>query len=143
MTASMVWPGVNAALNATSGALLLAGWWAIRRQRPALHMACMGGALAVSLAFLTSYILYHAQVGSVRFPGIGWIRPVYFTLLVSHTILAVVIVPLAVRTVWLALRRQFAAHVGIARWTLPLWLYVSVSGIVVYWLLYRSPWGVT
>lgn len=135
-------PALNAGLNATSAVLLLVGWRFIAVKRVAAHTIAMLAAFAVSTAFLISYLTYHAQVGSVRFPGHGWIRPVYFTLLISHTILAIVIVPLVLRTLYLAGRRQYEAHRRIARVTLPLWLYVSVTGVVIYWLLYRSPWGV-
>lgn len=140
MTAA--WPTLNAALNAASAILLTAGFGFIRRRWVAAHRAAMLAAFACSTIFLISYLGYHAQVGSVRFPGQGWIRPVYCLLLISHTTLAVVIVPLALRTLWLAARRAFEAHRRIARVTLPLWLYVSVTGVLVYWLLYRSPWGV-
>jgi uncharacterized membrane protein YozB (DUF420 family) len=133
-------PAINATLNAASACLLVAGFVAIRSKRVGLHTLLMLGAMAVSTLFLVSYLIYHARVGSVPFPGTGWIRPVYFTLLISHTVLAVVIVPLALRTLWLAMRRRFDRHVAIARWTLPLWLYVSVTGVLVYWMLYRSPW---
>ena len=135
-------PHLNATLNAASAILLLAGFLAIRAKRIGVHRALMTGALVISVAFLTSYIIYHLKVGSVRFLGTGWIRPVYFLLLITHVVLAIVIVPLAARTAWLAIRRRFAEHKTIARWTLPLWLYVSVSGVIVYWLLYQSPWGV-
>ena len=135
-------PSVNAVLNATSAVLLLAGFAAIRAKRIAVHMSLMLAALGVSILFLTSYIFYHVHVGSVHFPGTGWIRPVYFTLLITHTVLAIVILPLVSRTLFLAVRKRFDAHRAIARWTLPLWLYVSVTGVVVYWMLYRSPWGV-
>lgn len=130
-------PTVNALLNATSAALLTAGFVAIRRRRVAVHRACMLSALGVSTLFLVSYVVYHAAAGSVPFRGQGWIRPVYFTILLSHIVLAAGIVPLALATVWRALRGEFARHVPLARWTLPLWLYVSVSGVVVYWMLYR------
>ncbi len=130
-------PTLNATLNATSAVLLAAGFVCIRRRNIAAHRACMLAALATSMAFLTSYIIYHAQVGSVRFQSHGWIRPVYFAILTTHTILAVVIVPLVIVTARRALRRQYAAHRRIARWTLPLWFYVSVTGVVIYGLLYH------
>ena len=101
----------------------------------------MIAAFGVSTIFLISYVTYHAQVGSVQFQGSGWIRPVYFTVLISHTVLAVAIVPLALRTLFLAARERFVQHAAIARWTLPLWLYVCVTGVVVYWMLYRGPWN--
>lgn len=128
---------LNATLNASSAVLLSTGYWMIRRGRVLAHKSCMGLAFLSSTAFLVSYLLYHARVGSVAFRGQGWIRPVYFTLLASHTILAVAIVPLAVITLSRALREQFDRHKRIARWTLPLWLYVSVTGVVIYFLLYH------
>ncbi|MBI4341926.1 MAG: DUF420 domain-containing protein [Candidatus Omnitrophica bacterium] len=132
-------PHLNAALNGASALLLVLGFLAIRAKQVAVHRVFMLGALGVSTAFLASYLTYHAQVGSVRFAGGGWIRPVYFTILISHTVLAVAIVPLAARTVFLAARQRFDAHRAIARWTLPLWFYVSVTGVVVYWMLYHLP----
>ncbi len=128
---------LNATLNASSAVLLSTGYLMIRRGRVLAHKSCMGLAFLSSTAFLVSYLLYHARVGSVAFRGQGWIRPVYFTLLASHTILAVAIVPLAVITLSRALREQFDRHKRIARWTLPLWLYVSVTGVVIYFLLYH------
>jgi len=128
---------LNATLNASSAVLLSTGYWMIRRGRVLAHKSCMGLAFLSSTAFLVSYLLYHARVGSVAFRGQGWIRPVYFTLLASHTILAAAIVPLAVITLSRALREQFDRHKRIARWTLPLWLYVSVTGVVIYFLLYH------
>ena len=131
-------PALNAGLNVTSAALLLVGLWSIRAKRLGAHIALMFGACVVSAAFLASYLTYHAHVGSVRFLGTGPIRPIYFTLLISHSILAVVIVPLILRALFLAARKRYAEHVAIARWTWPLWLYVSVTGVVVYWLLYHA-----
>ena len=131
------WPALNAVLNATSAVLLVSGLWCIRAGRMLAHACCMLIACAVSAAFLVSYLFYHAQVGSVRFLGTCWIRPVYFTVLISHTTLALVIVPMILRTLHLAVRRRFDQHVALARWTLPLWLYVSVTGVVVYWMLYH------
>jgi len=130
-------PLLNACLNATSAALLSAGWIFIRRKRVTAHKTCMVSALVVSTLFLVSYVAYHALAGSRPFGGQGWIRLVYFPLLVSHIVLAAAIVPLALTTVYRALRGNFARHVRIARWTLPIWLYVSVTGVVVYWMLYR------
>ena len=130
-------PTLNAALNATSAVLLALGWTAIRRGRRELHRRCMLGALTASALFLTSYLVYHAQVGSVRFTGQGWVRIVYFAILLSHTVLAVVIAPFVVVTVTRALRANFEAHRRLARLTLPLWAWVSVTGVVVYWMLYR------
>ena len=132
-------PTVNAVLNATSAVLVIAGLVCIRAGKTAAHTACMLSACLVSALFLVSYLVYHAQVGSVRFGGTGWVRPVYFAVLISHTILAVVIVPLVLRTLWLAGRRRFTAHKAFGRWTAPVWLYVSVTGVVVYWMLYHGP----
>lgn len=128
---------LNATLNASSAVLLTVGYLMIRRGRILAHKTCMSLALLASFAFLVSYILYHAKVGSVRFQGQGWIRPAYFTLLASHTVLAVAIVPLALITLSRALREQFDRHKRIARWTLPLWLYVSITGVLIYFLLYH------
>ncbi|MGH9702693.1 MAG: DUF420 domain-containing protein [Candidatus Acidiferrales bacterium] len=130
-------PAVNAFLNATSAVLLLAGFAFIRRGKVPLHRACMIAAFICSAVFLYFYVYYHLHVGVVRFTGQGWIRPVYFTILITHTILAVIIVPLVLVTLTRALRSQFDRHRRIARWTLPAWLYVSFTGVVVYWLLYR------
>jgi uncharacterized membrane protein YozB (DUF420 family) len=130
-------PSLNAVLNATSAILLLAGYRFIRRRQIARHRLCMLSAFGVSVIFLTSYIVYHAQVGSVHFPGTGWIRPVYFTILISHTLLAATVPPLALITLVRALQERFDRHRRIARWTFPVWLYVSVTGVVVYWMLYH------
>ncbi len=134
-----LWPTLNAGLNATSAVLLTGGYLCIRQRRIAAHRACMLGAFAVSSLFLASYVGYHAQVGSVRFAGTGWWRPVYFVLLITHTVMAVVIVPLVLRTLFLAERERFLEHRAMARWTLPLWLYVSVTGVIVYGMLYHLP----
>mgnify|MGYP001590795067 CR=1 FL=1 len=131
------WPAFNAALNATSALLLLAGVACIRAHQVTAHRVLMSSALAVSALFFISYLAYHAQVGSIRFQGAGWIRPAYFIILITHTILAVCVVPLALRTLWLALHERFSAHRAIARITFPIWLYVSVSGVVVYAMLYH------
>jgi len=130
-------PTVNAALNASSAAFLLAGWLFIRRGRREAHRRAMLGALACSALFLASYLVYHAQAGSVRFTGQGLVRAAYFTILISHTVLAVVIVPLVLLTLSRALRGRFTAHRAVARYTLPIWGWVSLSGIAVYWMLYR------
>jgi uncharacterized membrane protein YozB (DUF420 family) len=135
--ASSILPHVNAALNASSAVLLVSGWICIARRRVVAHQFCMAAACVVSLVFLISYIAYHVQVGSVRFQGQGWIRPVYFTILISHTVLAVAIVPFVVRTLWFAAHRQFERHRALGRLTLPVWLYVSVTGVVVYLMLYH------
>ena len=131
-------PTLNAGLNATSALFLIAGLLTIRANKIAAHTLCMLGACVSSTLFLTSYLIYHAHVGSVHFLGTGWIRPFYFVLLISHTLLAVVIVPLILRTLFLAGHKRFTEHVAVARWTWPLWLYVSVTGILVYWLLYHA-----
>ena len=130
-------PHINAGLNATSAALLASGYYFIRRRRVTAHLRCMVAALVVSLVFLASYLVYHFNHGSTRFAGKGTIRPVYFTILLTHTVLAVVIVPLVVLTVARAWRGQFDRHSRVARWTLPLWAYVSVTGVLVYLLLYQ------
>jgi uncharacterized membrane protein YozB (DUF420 family) len=132
-----VLPHLNAALNAAGGLLLLAGLYFIRRGRVSAHRACMLSALAVSTLFLISYVVYHAQYGSVKFAGQGVARPIYFFILITHVVLAVVIVPLVFVTARRALRADFARHRKIARWTYPLWLYVSVTGVVVYLMLYH------
>jgi putative membrane protein len=133
-------PAVNAVLNATSTILLVTGFAFIRAKRVAAHRACMIAALVSSALFLTSYLIYHAQVGSVRFPGQGAARTIYLSILLTHTVLAATVPVLALITLSRALRRRFPAHRRIARWTLPIWLYVSVTGIVVYWMLYRVRW---
>ena len=130
-------PATNAVLNGTSAAFLLAGYGMIRNGKIFAHRICMLTAFGCSTLFLCGYLYYHFTIGLVRFGGEGWIRPVYFTILISHTILAVIIVPLVLITLTRALRSQFPRHRAIARWTLPLWLYVSITGVVVYWLLYR------
>jgi len=130
-------PLVNAALNAIATAFLAAGWRFIRRGDRAAHRACMQTALACSALFLASYLVYHANVGSRPYTGTGPLRALYFLVLVTHVVLAAAIVPLVVVTVVRAWRGRFAAHRAIARWTLPLWLYVSVTGVIVYVMLYR------
>lgn len=130
-------PGLNALLNAMSTVLLLAGFSFIRCRRVLLHKICMLSAVACSAAFLISYITFHVRVGVVHFTAHGPIRPVYFTILTTHTILAVTIVPLVIVTLTFAFRARFARHKAIAHWTLPLWLYVSITGVIIYWLLFR------
>lgn len=130
-------PALNAVLNGASGLLIAAGWVLIRRRHRLAHKRVMLAAVACSAAFLVSYLAYHAQVGSVRFQGQGPIRTVYFAILISHTILAAAIVPLVLITVSHGLRERFDRHRRIARVTLPLWAYVSVTGVVIYWMLYR------
>ncbi len=124
-------------LNGCATILLLAGFVFIKQKRIRAHRACMISAMVVSTVFLASYLLYHYQVGNVRFSGVGWIRPVYFAILIPHVILAGVIVPLALTTIWFAMGSQFARHRRIARWTWPLWMYVSVTGVLVYLMLYK------
>jgi uncharacterized membrane protein YozB (DUF420 family) len=130
-------PALNATLNATCAILLSIGWWLIRHGRVAQHRKVMIAAFCTSIAFLVSYLTYHAQVGSVHFTGRGPIRAVYFAILLTHTVLAAVIVPLVLITLTRGLKRQDARHRAIARWTMPIWLYVSVSGVVVYLMLYH------
>lgn len=130
-------PTLNATLNAASAVLLGCGYVMIRRRRIAAHKACMLAAFACSTAFLVSYVLYHLRAGVIHFTGQGWIRPFYLALLGSHTVLAIVIVPLALITLYRALAGRFERHRQIARWTLPIWFYVSVTGVVVYFLLYH------
>jgi putative membrane protein len=136
-------PAVNAVLNGASALLLTAGFLFIRRRNVVAHRACMLGAFGVSVLFLVCYLVYHYHAGSRAFGGRGWIRPLYFVLLVSHIVLAAVIVPLALTTIYRGLSAyrggsaHVARHVRIARWTLPIWLYVSVTGVVVYLLLYH------
>jgi putative membrane protein len=130
-------PAVNAVLNATAAVLLTAGFVNIRRRNIAAHRACMLGAFATSTLFLVSYVAYHAQAAAVRFTGQGWIRPVYFFILVTHIVLAAAIVPLALTTIYRAFRAELWRHKRIARVTLPIWLYVSVTGVLVYLLLHR------
>jgi uncharacterized membrane protein YozB (DUF420 family) len=131
-------PALNATLNGISAVLLACGYVAIRNGKIATHKKLMVSAFCVSCAFLVSYLIYHARIRQVvHFQGQGWIRPVYFTLLMSHTVLAVVIVPLiliTLRRAWLA---RFDKHRLIARWTLPLWFYVSVTGVIVYFMVYQ------
>jgi uncharacterized membrane protein YozB (DUF420 family) len=130
-------PTVNAALNGLSGMLLLVGYGFIRRGDVQRHRLCMSAAFAVSVAFLVSYVVYHYHAGSTRFPGVGWIRSFYLGLLVSHVILAAVVPPLAVVTLYRGQRGDVPRHRRIAKITLPLWLYVSVTGVIIYWMLYH------
>ncbi len=130
-------PAVNASLNATASIFLISGYLMIRRRHIETHRACMLAALLTSALFLTSYLTYHYYAGSIPFPGSGWIRPVYFTILISHIILAIVVVPMALWTVWRAWKERFEQHARLARWTLPIWLYVSVTGVIVYLMLYQ------
>jgi uncharacterized membrane protein YozB (DUF420 family) len=130
-------PAVNASLNATATILLLWGYLLIRRRKIQLHRKVMFAAFGASTLFLISYLVYHSQVGSVRFPRTGTIRTVYLSILFTHTLLAATVPVLAILTLRRALRADFVRHRAIAVWTFPIWLYVSVTGVVVYWMLYR------
>ncbi len=130
-------PVVNAALNATSGVLLVLAFRAIRARAIERHRRLMLAAAATSAVFLVCYLVYHAHVGSVPFTGQGPVRAVYFTILISHTILAAAILPMVLRTLYLGLKRRDDAHRRLARWTFPFWLYVSVTGVVIYLMLYQ------
>ena len=130
-------PHLNACLNASSAILLFSGWRFIKGHNVVAHRACQISALIVSLLFLTSYLTYHYYHGTTRFQGTGLARPLYFTILTSHTILAVVIVPLVALTFYRAFRADFVRHRRIARITLPLWFYVSITGVIVYLMLYQ------
>jgi putative membrane protein len=130
-------PLLNAILNGISALLLSSGYVAIRCQHVTLHKTCMLSACVTSALFLTSYLIYHYYTGSRPFPGQGEIRVVYFTILISHTILATVIVPMVIMTLYRALTSQWLQHRRLARWTLPVWLYVSVTGVVIYIMLYQ------
>ena len=133
-------PAVNASLNALSGILLLTGYALIRRRRIDQHRRCMIAAFVTSSIFLASYIVYHAQVGSVRFTRQGFVRPLYFTILATHVTLAAMVLPLALVTLSRGLKARYPQHIRIARWTLPIWLYVSITGVLVYVLLYQPTW---
>jgi uncharacterized membrane protein YozB (DUF420 family) len=132
-----IFPVIDATLNGTTAILLLIGRNLIKRGRMTAHRAVMIAALTSSTLFLTSYLYYHYHVGSVHFQGQGWSRPLYFSILISHTILAIVIVPMVIITLSRALRERFDRHRAIARWTFPLWMYVSVTGVIVYVMLYH------
>jgi uncharacterized membrane protein YozB (DUF420 family) len=130
-------PILNAVLNGSSTLLLLAGYYCIRQKNKSAHRLFMISALVTSSLFLCSYLVYHASVGSMRFHGQGWVRPLYFVILTSHTIFAVLLPVLVIVTLTRALRKRFPEHRLIARWTLPIWLYVSVTGVLIYLMLYR------
>lgn len=134
-------PALNAGLNTTTTLLILLGFWLIKQKAWTGHALCMTLAMITSTLFLISYLTYHAHHGTTHFTGQGWIRPVYFSILITHTILAVVIVPMVLRTFYFALKGRFDRHRRLARWTFPLWLYVSVTGVVIYWMLYWMNWG--
>jgi putative membrane protein len=128
---------LNSVLNGIAAILLLAGFYSIRRKRVRAHRRFMLSAFAVSLVFFVSYVIYHYLVGDVRFEGRGWVRPVYFSILASHISLAAVIVPLVLITLWRALSGNFGRHRRIAIWTWPIWIYVSITGVVVYLMCYQ------
>lgn len=130
-------PALNASLNGATALLLSSGYAMVRGRRLLAHKICMLSAFGVSVLFLASYLYYHAHAGVRHYSGQGWLRPIYFAILLTHTVLAAAIVPLAVTTVVFGLRSRHPAHQRIARWTLPIWLYVSLTGVVVYLLLYR------
>jgi uncharacterized membrane protein YozB (DUF420 family) len=132
-----IFPALNASLNGVSGLLLVIGHSFIRRKRVVAHRFCMLVAFASSTVFLCCYLYYHFHAGVIRFQGHGWIRPVYFTLLLSHTVLAIVVVPMVLVTLSRALRSDFERHRAIARWTYPIWLYVSATGVLVYFFVYQ------
>jgi len=133
-------PAVNATLNGISGILLLTGYVLIRARRIALHRRVMIAAFTASSLFLVCYVIYHAQVGSVRFTRQGIVRPIYFTILITHVTLAAVVLPMAIVTLSRGLGSRFSQHRRIARWTFPIWMYVSVTGVLVYVLLYQPGW---
>ena len=130
-------PAVNATLNGISAILLAYGWVLIRRRQIDRHRRVMIAAFAVSVLFLICYVIYHWNVGSKRFPGQGPIRSVYFFILITHIVLAALVPPMAIVTLVRGLRQRYDRHARLARWTLPIWLYVSVTGVIVYWMLYR------
>ena len=132
-----IFPALNASLNGASAVLMVTGRSLIRRKKVQLHRACMLAAVVTSTIFLGCYLYYHAHVRSVHFPGQGWVRPLYFSILISHTILAAAVPVLVVLSLTFALRQRFDRHRRIARWTYPIWLYVSITGVVVYVMLYR------
>ena len=133
-------PAVNATLNATSGVLLIVGYLLMRARRIELHRRVMTAAFATSSLFLICYLVYHANVGSVRFTRPGFVRPLYFTILITHVTLAAAVLPLAIITLSRGLKARYPQHRRIARWTFPIWLYVSVTGVLVYVLLYQPTW---
>jgi uncharacterized membrane protein YozB (DUF420 family) len=133
-------PAVNATLNAISGILLVVAYLLIRARRIEQHRKVMIAAFVTSSLFLVCYVIYHAQVGSVRFTRQGFVRPVYFTILITHVALAAVVLPMAIVTLSRGLKARYAQHRRIARWTFPIWLYVSITGVLVYVLLYQPTW---
>jgi putative membrane protein len=137
MSSISILPGIDAVLNAASAILLTLGYVFIRRKKIRAHRACMLSAVGTSTLFLICYLTYHYYHGVTHFTGTGLARPIYFSILASHTVLAAAIVPLVLVTLYRAWRKRFDRHKRIARWTLPLWFYVSVTGVVIYWMLYH------
>jgi uncharacterized membrane protein YozB (DUF420 family) len=133
-------PAINATLNGLAALLLVTGYGLVRARRLDQHRRCMIAAFITSSLFLVCYVVYHAQVGSVRFTRQGMVRPIYFTILITHVTLAATVLPLAILTLTRGLRGRYPQHMRIARWTLPIWLYVSVTGVLVYVLLYQPTW---
>jgi putative membrane protein len=133
-------PAVNASLNAIAGVLLLVAYGLIRARKIEQHRRVMIAAFVTSSLFLACYVVYHAQVGSVRFPRQGFVRPLYYTILITHVTLAATVPPLAIITLSRGLKARYKQHRAIARWTFPIWLYVSVTGVLVYVLLYQPTW---
>ncbi len=140
MSTAAVLPHVTAGLNALALLLLLVGFGLIRSGNRAAHRAVMLAAVVASGLFLAVYVVYHFTAPIFVFQGQGWVRPAYYAMLISHVVLAAAVTPLIALTLWRALRGRFPAHRGLARWTLPIWLYVSVTGIAVYWMLYQTDW---
>ncbi len=130
-------PALNASLNGVATVLLLSGFIAIKKGQRQFHIICMVSALLVSALFLISYLVYHAHVGSKPFPDLGWIKTVYLIILVPHIILAAVMVPMILKTFWHAFRQEWEKHKRIARWTFPIWIYVSITGVIIYFMLYH------
>ena len=130
-------PAVNATLNGLAGLLLIAGWIAWKRRHLHAHAWLMGSAFGVSVLFLISYLTYHALSGSTRFPDLGWIRTVYLLILLTHSLLAAIVAPMAVVAVWFALRKRFDRHKWVTRWLWPVWVYVSATGVLIYFMLYH------
>jgi uncharacterized membrane protein YozB (DUF420 family) len=133
-------PALNATLNAVTGVLLVIAYFLIRAGRITAHRNTMIAAFVTSTLFLASYLYYHAHAGSKAFPGTGTVRSVYLSILLTHTVLAALVPPFAIVTLWRGLKNRHPSHERLARWTLPIWLYVSVTGVVVYWMLYRVTW---
>lgn len=131
-----LFPKINASLNGLSALFLLLGFIFVKNKNILFHRISMGLASLTSVLFLACYLYYHAYAGHVKFSGMGWVRPVYFSILLSHTILAIVILPMVLRTLYFALTQKFDRHAKIARWTWPLWMYVSVTGVIIYFMVY-------